>query len=546
MTSGQAIIESLKTEGIPYLFGLPGHAMLDVLDAMYGREDIQFICVRHEQAAALMADGYARASGNPAACIASVGPGSVNLAAGTAQAWMAHSPVIALAGGLFRDYYDRDAFQEIDLVNLFRPITKYSTQVKKADRIPEILRHAFRVATSDKKGPVFVEVPADILRETFEAEILHPGAYRAVETRNPGDPVAIDAAASLLLTAKRPAVLAGGGAVWSEAGTEAVRLADTLGAVLVNTYGHSDVLPTDHPRFLGAIGRNGPAEAAQAIHKADTLLVLGSRLSELTSYPGGEYYLSGKRIVQVEIDPKEFARIYPIDVGIVGDARAVGASLLEAIQSKSPETDRLPEWRREVEDLSSARRDRLAAERSSTPVPARAAQVYAEIRQVAPPGTIFTVDAGSASGAAYDRLQFSEPKTFLTPRAFGSLGVGFPVAMGAKLARPEKTVISMNGDGGFLFNAQEIQTAVEYGINVVAMVLNDNCWGSEKQIQKNRFDARYIAADLNNPRFDKYAELFGGKGFYCDHPDQIGDALREAMACGKPAVIEVPITGVAD
>ena len=328
MTSGQAVIETIKAEGIPYVFGLPGHAILDIVDAMYGREDVSFIGVRHEQAAALMADGYARATGGPAVCLASVGPGSVNLTTGIAQAWMAHSPVVALAGGVFQEVYDRDAFQELDLVSMFRPITKYSMELRKAERIPELLRHAFRVATSGKKGPVYVELPANLLRDhSFDVEVRAPGAYRAVETRQAGDEAAVAAAARLLAESERPVVVAGGGVVWSEASDETVALADALDAALVTSYGHGDAVPNDHPRYLGSLGRRGPGEAAEAVRRADILLVVASRLSELNSYYGGDYPLAGKRIVQVEIDPKEMGRVYPIEVGILGDARTVASSL---------------------------------------------------------------------------------------------------------------------------------------------------------------------------------------------------------------------------
>ena len=547
LTSGQAVIETIKAEGIPYVFGLPGHAILDIVDAMYGREDVRFIGVRHEQAAALMADGYARATGGPAVCLASVGPGSVNLTTGIAQAWMAHSPVVALAGGVFQDVSDRDAFQELDLVSMFRPITKYSTELRKAERIPEILRHAFRVASSGKKGPVYVEMPANLLRDhSFDVEVRTPSAYRAVETRQAGDEAAVSAASRLLAGSERPVVVAGGGVVWSEASGETVALADALDAALVTSYGHGDAVPNDHPRYLGSLGRRGPEEAAEAVRRADILLVVASRLSELTSYYGGGYPLAGKRIVQVEIDPKEIGRVYPVEAAVLGDARTVASSLADALADLGADGGARAQWRTEMESLSAARRSRLSEERGEASTPPTPARVYAEMRRVAPRGAIFTMDAGGASGTGYDRIPFSEPRTFFTPRSFGSLGVGLPIALGAKLARPDKTVISINGDGGFLFNAQELQTAVDHHINVVAVVMNDNCWGSEKTIQKNRFDGRYWGVDIDNPRFDRYAELFGARGFYCEHPDQIADALKEAMECGSPAVVEIPIKGVAD
>ena len=542
MTAGQATVELVGAEGVPYIFGLPGYANLDIVDGFYGREDVRFIGVRHEQAAAIMADGYARATGGPGVCLATRGPGATNLVTGVALAYVSHSPVIALSGGTYLGEYYRDAFQELDLVNLFRPITKLSMQLNKVERIPELIRHAFRVATTGKNGPVFLEMPLDFLRgQSIDVEPEPPERHRLLRPSTEGDSESIQAASRLLLEAERPVVLVGGGAVWSGASDAAVTLADLVGAGLMTTYGHNDAVPNDHPRFLGALGRASSPEAAEAIKRADVLLGLGTRFPQMTTFFDDRFIQRHTRIIQVDVDPSEIRRNFPADVGIVGDAKAVAARLAGAMRPHIDEQTRNLAWQRDVESLVQRRRDRWETEARNSSIPATHDRVYAEMRRAVPDGTIFTVDAGMASAKAYDRLHFSESRTFFTPRNLGSLGVSYPLALGAKVARPEKTVISINGDGGFLFNAQEVQTAVDYDLNVVAVVMTNGTWGSEKAIQKHEYDGRYVSTDIHNPRYDRYAEAFGARGFYCEHPDQIGDALKEAIGCGEPAVVEILI-----
>jgi acetolactate synthase-1/2/3 large subunit/sulfoacetaldehyde acetyltransferase len=233
-------------------------------------------------------------------------------------------------------------------------------------------------------------------------------------------------------------------------------------------------------------------------------------------------------------------RTYPVALGIQADAKEAVAALLEIIDCEHSGGGNTP-WLKEVSQLRDARRSRLEKEGNLNTLPLKPQRIYAELRQVLPPETIIALDAGAAPAYGYDRLHFSNPRTFLTPLDLGGLGFAFPEALGAKLARPGVPVLAIHGDGGFLMNAQELETAVRHGINAVALVMNNNCWGSEKAYQKAFYQGRYIGADIGNPRYDKFAELFGAQGYYIDHPDQIGDAVRAAFACGKPAVIEIPI-----
>ncbi len=541
--AGHAVIEAAVTEGVTDIFSLLGHANLAIIDGFYGREDVRYIGVRHEQAGALMADGYARASGLPGVFISTCGPGTTNVVTAAAAALVAQSPLVIVGGGTPEEYAFRNAFQEFDLVSLLKPVTKFAGRLTITERIPEMMRHIFRVATSGKKGPVFLELPEDktAAGSTAEVDNMLPSSYRLVDPRPEGDSASIQAAAATLKGAKRPVLLAGGGVVWGEGSEAAVELADLLGAALVTSYARNDALPNDHPRFLGALGRAGAAEAVEAVQNADVLLALGTRLAHMTGFFDHRYINPETRIVQVEIDANEIGRNYPVEVGILGDARAVAARLLETLRQQVEEGDRNADWQKTATDLSARRRVRLATEAQNDSMPVKPQRVYGEMRKVMPPDAIYTVDAGAVSAMAYDRLHFTEPKTFFSPLYIGSLGVGLPIAMGAKVARPDKAVVSINGDGGFLFNSQELQTAIEYGINVVAVIMNNNSWGGEKNIQNALFEGRQVGADISNPRYDKYAEVFGAKGFYAEHPDQIADALQEALSCGKPAIVEIPV-----
>jgi acetolactate synthase-1/2/3 large subunit/sulfoacetaldehyde acetyltransferase len=391
-----------------------------------------------------------------------------------------------------------------------------------------------------RKGPVFIDMPRDVLNhQTIQADVLPPGSYRFTHPQPP-HPEAIREAVALLRQAERPLMLVGGGVTWAGATDLVVRLSEQYALPMITAYGRNDAVPNAHPHYIGPLGRAGSSEAAAACRRADLLLVVGSRLGHFTTYYDQRYIQPGARLIQIDLDSRDIGRTYPVTLGIQADAGETCAALLEALTGATVPATRTA-WLQETQDLRTQRQARLQSEAHLTSLPVKPQRVYAELRRVLPPETIVTLDAGAAPAYGYDRLHFTHPRTFFTPLDLGGLGFAFPVALGAKLGRPDTPVLAIHGDGGFLMNAQELETAVRHGINVVTLVMNNNCWGSEKAYQKHFYAGRYVGADIGNPRYDKYAELFGAQGYYVEHPDQVGDAMQAALRCGKPAIIEVPI-----
>ena len=542
MKAGNGIIELLRAEGVEYTFGLVGLTTNSIVTEMYDRSDIKFVDTRHEEGAAFMAYGYTKATGRPAACITTSGPGTINLITGVSLAYKGRAPVVVISGDTARDFVGRDGTQAFDLVGLFKPITNWATQVNKTERIPEAFRNAFRVALTPPQGPVFVNIPRDLMDDLeVDWDIQPPESYRAVNTRTPGDAEAVRRAADLLANAERPLLLAGGGVIESGATDEAVRLAEMLDMALVPSYGHHDAVPNSHPLYVGPPGGRGSGEAAQAIHRADVVLALGCRLNQQTTGWNSSVIAPGTTIVQVDYDPQQIGRNFPVTSGIVGDAKAVAEQLLDELRARFPEGRGNPAWRSEVHGLADARRDRLLAEHAISAEPMMPQQVYPELNRALPRDCMVTIDAGIAPGLSYDRLSFELPRTMFNYSDQGGLGMGYCVGLGTKLGRPDRPAVSIQGDGGFLYTSGEINTAVRWNIPLVSIVLNNSCHGAEKAQQMRNYDERYIGVDLQNPRFDKLAEVYGAKGYYVERPSDVGEAVTDALAQGRPCVIEIPV-----
>ena len=539
INAGEAVIEMLRQEGVSHIFGIVGSSFLDILDPLYDDDSMQFVGVRHEQGAALMADGFSRISGAPSVCLATNGPGVLNLTYGIGSAYVAHSPVVVIAPSASRDHQWRDSTQEFDQVALFKPITKASFPINKIERLPDALRQAFRVATSGKMGPVLVDIPRDLLPGAeIDLDLLPPQTYRSGQTRSRGDRDLIERAVRAMLSAERPVIVAGGGIQWSNAGEEVARLADLLGAAVVTSYGRADAIPSDHPLFLGHLGRLGADEGIEAVRNADVILAAGTRLGQSTTFYDNRYVPADARIVQIEIDPQELGRNYPVEVGIEGDARAVLQEIIDQVREREPRPNL--RWVSDIHDWAARRNGRLEAEARDSSNPIKPQRVYGELRKVMPRDAIVALDAGLAPNFGQDRLNFYQPRSLMTSLDLGGLGFSFPASLGAKFAAPDRPVVNFNGDGGFLFNAQEFATAVRYNLRVVTVIMNNSCWGSEKAYQRYAFDERYVGADTNNPRYDQYAELFGGHGFYVDRPEDIGDVFLAALNADGPSIIEIP------
>ena len=542
IAAGQAVIELLRAEGVEYVFGVTGLTTNSMVTQMHGREDIKFIDTRHEEGAILMAYGYSKSTGKPSVCMTTSGPGTINLAGGMSLALKGRAPVIAIAGDTAMEYIGRDGSQAFDLVNIFKPLTKMAVQANKTERVPDLIREAFRVAMWGKQGPVLLDIPRDLLdNETLSDQILTPDQYRTVNPKTFGDIQSVKQAAELLIASESPLLLAGGGVVDGEATSEAVALAELLDMAMVPSYGHHDAVPNSHPNYIGPPGGRGSGEAHEAMDKADVILALGTKINQASSSWDYSVINEDTKIIQIDIDPIEIGRNYPVSVGIVGDAQSVARQIIEAVRDISPSGKTNNAWKSEFQSIARNRIKRLESERTLKNEPMMPQQVFPELAKSMPKGSMVTIDAGVAPGLSYDRIFFEEPRTMFNYAGQGALGMGFSVGLGTKLGRPDRTAISIHGDGGFLYTCGELNTAVRHNIPSVSIVLNNNCMGAEKSQQKALHNEKYVGVDLENPRFDQLAEVFGAKGYYVDHPSEISDVVEEAVKNNVPSVIEIPV-----
>jgi acetolactate synthase I/II/III large subunit len=530
-------VEALRREGVEYVFGLPGTTIMHLIDAMAQRDDLRYISVRHEQVAAFMADGYARASGRIGVCMASRGPGAANLAIGVHNAYAESVPVLALVGQVADDIYYRDAFEEMDLVRFFEPITKWSAEVHGAARIPELTQRAVRTALSGRRGPVMVSLPLDT--QTAEAD---PG-YQPRFLPSAPAPAAADAlaAASLLAAAQRPVIILGGGAAGPGGrayDASVIKLAGLLQIPVVTTWLRKNVFPNDSPLFCGSLGYGAVGATDDLVRNADVVLAIGCRFSEFATRrwtllpPGAD-------LIHVDVDPGVLGRYYVPTIGICADAALTTAALLGVAESGPP--------------AGEGRRERAAATRAA---------YLAQTRPPAPDGTGLVSSAaligalrvvlGGEAGAArailvqdapslgtwiHRYLDFTAPGTFYAA-AGGSMGWGLPAAMGIQLARPADRVIAVSGDGSFWMVAQDLETAVREKLPVVNVIANNFAFGNTRDRQKNAHGGRYHGVFYGNPDFSAFARLLGAHGERVERDADLVPALERALASGLPAVVD--------
>ena len=540
-TGGQAAVDALQVENTKHVFGLIGSATMEMFDALYDADSIQFIGVHDERTGTHMADGYARASGQAGVVLAGQnGPGATNLVTGLAQAKAAFSPVVSIAGMLSSEHVYRDAFQEVDQQSLFTPVTKKTWTVPKADRIPEMFREAFRLALTPKRGPVQLNLPRDVLSATAEFDDLQsPEHYRGFSLPS-ADPKAIDRAADLLRQAKKPVILTGGGIKNSRGAEDVLALAEAMNAPVVLAPGHGDAVPYGHPLNAGQMGPRGNVVASRLMKEADVILALGTRLGFNSTFYSYDNINRDAAIIHVELDPTAIGRYFPVAMGIWADARATAQQLTAAIKTAAMKAE-VEAWTKTFQDERKAYRQQRDDDAVMTQQPMQPSGLFKTLRQVLPQDAAFTMDAGTLCLQATDAMEYWTPPSLFTPLDFGLVGFSFACGLGVKLAMPDRPVISMMGDGGFGMTISELSTAVDHKINTVTIVMNNQSWGAEKAYQRDFFNGRYIGADVSSPAFDQAAELYGAKGFAVDRLDQVGDAVKAAIDCGKPAVIDVQV-----
>ncbi len=531
MSTGHAVAETLAQLGVREVFGMAGSCMIEILDGMYGREDLHFLTVRHEQSAALMADAYGRMTGRPGVCMATNGPGVTNLLTGVANGMLAQSPMLVITGAPMSKDMDRDSTQELDHQAMFRPIVKWSAQVRKPEKAAEILRDAYEIAVSGVPGPVHVDLPRDVLNEDAEAPV---GLAPRPRLRQGPDPEAVARAAALLKGAARPLILAGGGVLRAEASGDLTALAEALDAPIMTSTGRDDAAPGSHPLFLGSIGRGTIPEARALFEDADVVLAVGTRLAHTTTFHRPGFFGEGAKLIHAAEEPRNVGRFYPAEVGIAGDTAFVLQALLAAGEKKSR-----PAWIGRAGEVRAAqerhRQEGLKLE--GAPIDPRRAQMA--LAKVLPKDAILTTDAGSAASYIYEYQRFERPRSILAPQDLAAIGVGYPIGLGAKLACPDRPVVTICGDGAFLFNGAELETAVREKLNTVCVILNNFNLGSERAYQRHFYDGRYIGDQIGNPAFDEYARAFGAVGFKVTDPADLEDTYAEALRQDRPVLVDV-------
>ena len=537
-SGGQAVVEALRIEGVKYVFGLIGSATMELFDSLYDTKDIKLIDVRDERTGAHMADGYARASGQPGIVIAGQnGPGATNLVTGIAQANAAFSPVISLAGDIASEHRGKDAFQEIDQQALFEPITKKTFSVKQTEKIPKILNEAFNLALTPRCGPVHVNLPRDILTNNANfAEFkkhqnnILPKASKDNLTKT------ID----IILSSSKPVIIAGGGIKNAQGGQEVIHLAKILNIPIVSSAGHGDALPFDESLYAGQMGPRGNPIASDLVKEADVILALGTRLGFNSTFFSYENINEKASIIQVDIEPKSLGRYFPITIGICADAKTAAIELYNEISLKK-ETIRIDSWTKNFLDKRKAYLKKRDAEADFNPHLIQPSGLFKILRETLPKNSAVTLDAGTLCLQATDMLNFYHPRSLFTPLDFGLVGFSFACGLGVKLAKPDCPVISLMGDGGFGMTISELSTAVQHKINTVTIVMNNKSWGAEKAYQRDFYEKRYIGANIDSPPFDKVAELYGAAGFHVNKISELKDVINTALQCEKPAIINVDV-----
>lgn len=536
MTGAQAIIEALKKEKVNHIFGISGGAVLPIYDVLYDAE-MRNILAKHEQCAGHMADGYARVSGLPGVCIATSGPGATNLVTGIANAYMDSSPVVSITGQVTRAAIGKDAFQEADIVGITTPITKYVTQVKRTEDIPKVFKTAFYIATSGRPGPVLVDVPKDIQQHSTDFEFHDSITLRGYKPRDNPHPVQVKRAAEMLVKAEHPMILAGGGVIISNASRDLLKLAELMMLPVATTLMGKGSIPETHPLSLGMVGMHGMAQANTLILESDVLLTVGARFSDRTT-ARVDGFCPDTQIIHVDIDSAEIGKNVKIDLPIVADAGKTLRAIYKLVVKKAMTNEKSP-WHSRIQQVREHYTSELERDSQSITAPA----IIRSLRALLPNNAIIATEVGQNQMWAALHFQSLEPRTFLSSGGLGTMGFGFPAAIGAKVAKPDVPVVDIAGDGSFIMSAQELATSVLEEIPVIVVVLNNSMLGMVAQWQRIFYNRRYSGTMLHDsPDFVKLAEAFGAQGIRIGSLDEFSQAVKNGLTSDVTTVIDVPIS----
>ena len=535
MRGGEAIIESLKNMGVKTIFGYPGGQTIPFYDMLYDA-DIDHILVRHEQCAAHAADGFARASGEVGVCLATSGPGATNLVTGIATAFMDSSPIIAITGQVPTHLIGNDAFQEADIVGITIPIVKHSFQPKNPDLIPSMIKSSFELAKSGRPGPVLIDVPKEVQEgelSKFVDNLIHTPGYNP---NTKGNIRQIKKACNLIKESKRPIILAGAGVIISNACCELEELAKTINApVMTSLLGKGAFDETDD-LALGMLGMHGRKVSNDTVNEADLLIAIGVRFSDRTT-GRLDSFVPDTKVIHIDIDPAEIGKNVDVDLPIVGDARNVLSSLNKVLKGHVVSDD-VNNWSNTIKQ----RKIDFIPRVSYDDVPLKPQRVIKEISEALNSDSILTTDVGQNQMWAAHFFDTQKPRKFISSGGLGTMGFGFPAAIGAKVACPEDVVVSINGDGGFLMVCQELATVKDYDIPVIGVVLENGTLGMVYQWQSLLYNERHSETEFkNNPDFVKLAESFGVNAVRITKPGETKEALKKAIKDNEAILLDIVI-----
>jgi acetolactate synthase-1/2/3 large subunit len=534
-TGSQIIVECLKKEGVDTLFNYPGGAVLPLFDELQHAPFRQLL-VRHEQAAVHAADGYARATGKVGVAVVTSGPGATNTVTGIATAFMDSIPIIILTGQVPTLLIGNDAFQEVDIIGITRPCTKHNYLVKEVNDVGRILKEAFYLARSGRPGPILVDLPKDILVDSAEFKYPEKVFIRSYQPTYEGHPGQIQRAVKLIMKSKKPVLYTGGGIISSNASKELTLLVERLGIPVTMTLMGLGGFPGNHPLSLGMLGMHGTYRANMAVMESDLLIAIGSRFDDRVTGKI-ESFAPQATVIHIDIDPTSISKSVRVDLPIVGDCKRVLSKILSLLEEEEtdPFKEGLNKWRHQIEKWKALHNMDYQQGEKIKPQ-----YVIEKIYELTKGDAIITTEVGQNQMWAAQYYQFIKPRTLLTSGGLGTMGYGFPAAIGAQAAFPNKLVIDISGDGSFQMNSQELATAVQYQLPIKVAILNNGYLGMIRQWQEFFYGKRYASSCLEgiSPDFVKLAEAYGAVGLKATKPEEVVPTLKKAFSISKPVIID--------
>ncbi|MEM3064323.1 MAG: biosynthetic-type acetolactate synthase large subunit [Candidatus Nitrosotenuis sp.] len=536
ISGARALIKALEKQGVKEIFGLPGGANLPMYDELY-KSNIRHILVRHEQSAAHMADGFGRVSRKAGVCFATSGPGATNIVTGLATAQADSAPMVAITGQVPTAMIGRDAFQESDIIGIANPVVKYSFQPIKPAEMPEVVKKAFYIAETGRPGAVLIDVPKDVQQN--EADMVFPDEVkiRGYHPWTDPDMVAIERAIKLLLSSSKPVILAGGGVIISAAFAELQSLAELLMIPVVTTFKGKGAFPENHPLSLGPIGMHGHAEANKVMTEADCVLAIGTRFSD-RSVGRFDEFEKNLKIIHLDVDPAEIGKNQTTSVAIVGDVKASLRIFLKLLMQQALKKSEHNVWLQHVKEVKEYWRQNLKLH----PGELSAAKILRKLREVLPHHSIVTTEVGQHQMWASLFFDVIHPGTFFSSTGLGTMGWGFPAAIGAKAARPDVPVVDIAGDGSFNMTENSLATSVLDNLPVIVFLVNNYSLGMVAQWQRTFYDRRMIGVDQKQcPDYVKLAESYGAQGIRVGNLEELGNAIKVGLKSDVATVIDIPI-----